>query len=169
MAVLVPSVCLLWFMNQAVQNERVAVRQKLLEAYRGHLALLQERLENHLTQTSTNLDNFADTLLPAALFAKEVREGVADAVICYNADGDVTYPAPGTIAGNAIEFSEPTLAAQWSEAHSLESTAPAEAAEAYGRLAAQTTNNTLAGRALQAQVRLLFHSNRPGDFETAIR
>jgi len=28
--VLVPSVCLLWFMNQAVQNERVAVRQKLL-------------------------------------------------------------------------------------------------------------------------------------------
>ena len=33
LAVLVPSVCLLWFMNQAVRNERLAVRQKLAEAY----------------------------------------------------------------------------------------------------------------------------------------
>ena len=39
LAVLVPSVCLLWFMNQAVKSERSAARQKLFEAYRGHLAL----------------------------------------------------------------------------------------------------------------------------------
>ena len=161
LAVLVPSVCLLWFMNQAVQNERVAVRQKLLEAYRGHLALLQERLENHLSQTSTNLDNVADTLSPAALFAKEVREGVADAVVCFDAAGNVIYPASATMAREANETLGPALAAEWSEAQRLESSAPSAAAEAYAHVAAQTTNNNLAGRALQSQVRVLLQSGQP--------
>ena len=29
-AVILPTVCLLWFMTQAVKNERLAVRQKLI-------------------------------------------------------------------------------------------------------------------------------------------
>ena len=32
-AVAVPTVCVLWFMTQAVRNTRLAVRQKLAEAY----------------------------------------------------------------------------------------------------------------------------------------
>src|SRR5205085_8622264 len=48
LAVLVPSVWLLWFMSQAVKSERSVARQKVLEAYRGHLALAQERLEQNL-------------------------------------------------------------------------------------------------------------------------
>ena len=32
-AVILPTVCLLWFMNQAVKNERLAVRQRLKEVY----------------------------------------------------------------------------------------------------------------------------------------
>lgn len=32
-AVIVPTVCLLWFMNQAVRNERLAVQQKLIDVY----------------------------------------------------------------------------------------------------------------------------------------
>ena len=43
LAVLVPSVCLLWFMNQAVRNERLAVRQKLADAYRANLSLMQNQ------------------------------------------------------------------------------------------------------------------------------
>ena len=53
LAVLVPSVCLLWFMNQAVQNERLAVRQKLVDAYRANLALMQNQLEAYWRQTAT--------------------------------------------------------------------------------------------------------------------
>ena len=33
-AVILPTVCLLWFMTQAVKNERLAVRQKLVDHYR---------------------------------------------------------------------------------------------------------------------------------------
>jgi len=36
-AVVLPSVCLLWFMSQAVKNERLAMRQKLHDIYRGRL------------------------------------------------------------------------------------------------------------------------------------
>ncbi len=36
-AVILPTVCLLWFMNQAVKNERLAVRSKLSSVYRGEV------------------------------------------------------------------------------------------------------------------------------------
>ncbi|MHC4737505.1 MAG: hypothetical protein ACYS9Y_01235 [Planctomycetota bacterium] len=32
-AVVLPTVCLLWFMTQAVKNERLAVRQRLMDVY----------------------------------------------------------------------------------------------------------------------------------------
>ena len=32
LVILVPSICLVWLMNRALQNERVAVNQKLVEA-----------------------------------------------------------------------------------------------------------------------------------------
>jgi signal transduction histidine kinase len=32
-AVILPTVCLLWFMSQAVKNERLAIRQKLIDSY----------------------------------------------------------------------------------------------------------------------------------------
>ena len=38
--VLTPTVCVLWFMNVAVNNQRDASRRQLTEAYRGQLALL---------------------------------------------------------------------------------------------------------------------------------
>jgi len=36
-AVILPTVCLLWFMTQAVRNERLAIREKLLTVYKGNL------------------------------------------------------------------------------------------------------------------------------------
>ena len=36
-AVILPTVCLLWFMTQAVRNERLAIREKLLTAYNDDL------------------------------------------------------------------------------------------------------------------------------------
>jgi len=41
LVVLVAIGCVLWFMREAMRNERMAVREKLAEAYRGHLALVQ--------------------------------------------------------------------------------------------------------------------------------
>jgi hypothetical protein len=37
-AVILPTVCLLWFMTEAVKNERLAVRQKLIDVYQEDIA-----------------------------------------------------------------------------------------------------------------------------------
>jgi len=60
----VPSVCLLWFMNQAVHNARLAVRQKLADAYRANLSLVQNQLEAYWRQGAAALDAQAARLSP---------------------------------------------------------------------------------------------------------
>src|SRR5690349_12064864 len=80
LVVLVPSICVLWFMNRAVKNERLAVRQKLIEVYRGQLSVVQDRLENHLRQSAGDLDLLAAQLSPAAFFARQVQTDQADAL-----------------------------------------------------------------------------------------
>ena len=154
LAVLVPSVCLLWFMNQAVQNEGLAVRQKLADAYRVNLSLVQNQLEIFWRQTGEALDAEADHLSPPALFAKQVRAGLADAVICFDAAGNVAYPSLVL----APRPEEPGVA--WAEAEGLESRSPAEAAVAFARLVEQATNADVAARALQAQARCLVKAGK---------
>jgi signal transduction histidine kinase len=154
LAVLVPSVCLLWFMNQAVQNERLAVRQKLVDAYRVNLAVMQSQLEACWRQTGDTLDAEADRLSTSVLFAKQVRAGLADAVICLDAAGNVTYPGPASAPRPEA------LDASWTEAQDRESSNPLEAAAAFARLAGQATNADLAARALLAQARCLVKAKK---------
>src|ERR1043166_7848228 len=86
LVVLAPSACLLWFMNQAVKNERLAVRQKLVDAYREHLVVAQQRLEGYWSKRADDLESQLDRFSPAEVFAKEVREGTADAGGCYRSE-----------------------------------------------------------------------------------
>ena len=151
LVVLVPSASLLWFMNQAVQNERLAVRQKLVDAYRGHLSLARERLEAHWKQMADELETQADSLPAPALFAKVVRAGLADAVVCFDSAGNIVYPS--TALPPKLE-PLPRLR-DWPEAQRLESADLAAAASAYARLAEQATNLDTAAIAFQAQARCL--------------
>jgi signal transduction histidine kinase len=150
--VLMPSIGLLWFMGQAARNERLAVRQKLVNAYQAHLAMAQERLDAYWQNLARDLDEQADRLPPASLFAKLVRAGLADAVICFDRAGNVVYPSAGLWV--RAEISDP----RWSEAERLEPGDPAAAAAAYDALFRNTTNATLAARALQAQARCLLQA-----------
>ena len=81
--------CVLWFMREAMRNERMAVRQKLAEAYRGHLALAQQRVE---AQWHTWLREVENPSPNAAHFARCVRQGLAESVICFGPDGTIVYP-----------------------------------------------------------------------------
>jgi signal transduction histidine kinase len=159
LAAIVPSVCLLWFMNQAVHNERLAVRQKLADAYRANLSLVQQQLEAVWRQTASALDAEAGQLSAPALFAKQVRAGLADAVICFDSAGRVVYPGPAL----APRLDAPSTA--WAQAEYRESDNPAEAAAAFARLAGPAANANLAARALLAQARCLV---KAGDTNAAI-
>ena len=96
LAVLVPSVCLLWFMNQAVHNERLAVRQKLADAYRVNLSLVQNQLEAYWRQTAAALDAEAERLLRPRSLRKQVRAGLADAVVCFDSSRQRRLSRPGS-------------------------------------------------------------------------
>ncbi len=151
--VLVPSISLLWFVNQAVQNERLAVRQKFVEAYRGYLVLAQERLQSHWRQYAGQLATLAEKQSAPALFAQQIQQGSADAVVCFDLNGKVIYPdfAPPPV----IETSN----AEWTRLKNLEARDPNAAAGAYARFAEQSADPNLAARALQAQARCLLRTD----------
>src|SRR6185436_21075414 len=74
-AVLVPTVCLLWFMGAAMRNERFAARQKLENIYRGQLTAAQARLEKHWDGIAAELQRSGEIGSPSAAFARCVASG----------------------------------------------------------------------------------------------
>ena len=46
-AVAVPTACVLWFMTEAMRNERLAVRQKLTAVYQSQLVALEQGLHGY--------------------------------------------------------------------------------------------------------------------------
>ena len=155
--VLVPSVCLLWFMKQAVTNERLAGQQRLAEAYRGYLSLAQERLAAYWRASARELDPQAASLPPSALFAKQLAAGLADAVISFDASGKVAYPNTCVAPPRAAPTSD------WAEAERLEADDPATASKSFARLAERADSTDLVAQALQSQARCLFRAgDKPG-------
>ena len=163
--VLVPTVCLLWFMNQVIQNERLATRQQLAEAYRRDLANVRERLDRYWEKKAEALEKTAEeNASGAAVFAACVRSGLADGVVCYGDRGQLTYPAAAVVVPAGAGDQD---GAAWAEARRLEYTDndPAAAADAYGTIAGQHAGTGQAARALQAQARCLV---RAGERDAAI-
>jgi len=157
LVVLVPTACVLWFLNEAVQNERLASRHKLLQAYRVQLPLLRDRLDAYWQQQSQALDAMAAESSAAETFAACVGGGIADSVVVYDASGRLSYPAPA-----AVPTVQPHEDDAWAEAGLLEHVRnePAAAATAYGKIAETTGDDRLAARALQSQARCLVRTGR---------
>src|ERR1044071_4860827 len=128
LVVLVPSICLVWLMNRALQNERVAANQKLVEAYRGHLTLAQERLDRRVRSLSDEFETAFTNMSPAQFFAREIASGRADAVICVDSAKRVVYPL-------SAQVKAPAPNDQWNEAERLEFSDPGAAAKAYESIA----------------------------------
>lgn len=160
--VLVPTACVLWFMNAAVNNQRDASRQKLAEAYRGQLTLLRERMDSYWERRAADLERETrDGPAPMA-FERLVRLGLAESAVCLNRDGAPAYPSI-TMRPQADPVSK---RADWVAARALESWGdPAAAAEAYAEIAKSEQNISLAARAVQGQVRCLLR----GDKNAALR
>jgi signal transduction histidine kinase len=99
--------CVLWFMNEAMRNEGVAARERLTDAYRGHLALVQRQAEERWQTWRTQLDA---TIPAAEHFDRLARSGIVDSAICFAPDGEMTYPQNSVsvpdsdaVAGEAIQ------------------------------------------------------------------
>lgn len=150
--ILTPTVCVLWFTSQAVRNEQLAVRQRLLDVYRERLQVAQAKIDEWW-QNKRRLLADAPGEGPGVAFARLVTAGAADSVIVYTADGCVAYPnyPPPPPAAMCDESPE------WKQAATLEfqSADPAEAAAVYARIAAEARDDNTAASALLAQARCL--------------
>src|SRR6266487_3164407 len=157
LAVLVPAVCVLWFMGAAMRNERLAARQKLADAYRVQLSASQARLQRHWRETTAELEKLAAATSAPAAFAECARSGLVDGVILLDEMGRVAYPNAPSAANDS--FGE--LERKWQEASRLEQLRNLlEAAKQFDALAREATNANAAARAFQAEARCLAQAGR---------
>ena len=94
-AVILPTVCLLWFMTQAVKNERLAVRQKLVDMYTKRVEnLFLEYSEDAWNSIEDKLTDYVDRYKKKLwLFPENYisRDQQFSAFVVY-ADKGVLYP-----------------------------------------------------------------------------
>ncbi|HEY2828319.1 MAG TPA: HAMP domain-containing sensor histidine kinase [Pirellulales bacterium] len=156
-AVGAPTLCVLWFMNAAVENERLAVRQRLQDVYGSELTQRQKRLEEHVQTVGEALETSSDKAPPQA-FADLVDRGLVQSALVYREDR-LAYPRLQMPADDR-PLSQAELQAQ-----SLEHSGQfAEAVEAYSAIAAEGDINQRA-RAMLGQARAMLHIN----LATAVR
>ena len=94
LAVAVPIGCVLWFMSEAMDNERLAARQRLTSVYRGQLEATGRQLQGEQMARQLNLVSVPGDEAAAVVFARLVTAGVADGVIILDESGRIAYPAP---------------------------------------------------------------------------
>src|SRR5580765_2992179 len=84
LAVLAPTACVLWFMDQAVRNEQLAVRQRLAEVYRARLIEAQAKLDDYWKGRLSALEPLGALAAPEA-FAQAVLRKAADSAVIFGA------------------------------------------------------------------------------------
>jgi signal transduction histidine kinase len=163
LVVLVPSAGVVWMMRAAMENERLAVRQRLVDAYRSQLEIAQQRVDDFWQQRIKNLDSSGREDSPQQAFAECLKLELADSVIICDVQGRAIYPAPALAA-----FVPVRDGAAWGQADRLEFSQQdfAGAARAYGEIEANATDPIAAARARQAAARVLA---KQGDTPGAIR
>lgn len=153
LAVVVPTACVLWFMSEAMTNERLAVRHKLTEVYRGQLVAIKNQVRSHWQDRVEALIGIDRNRAGSEIFADVISAELADSVILYDSSGQLIYPTKAVYfpAGDSEDPPE------WEEARKLEyqQDDPAAAAEVYAQIAERATYVNMAARALQAQARCL--------------
>ncbi len=152
-AVLIPTACVLWLLQDAAGSQQILARQRLGEAYSSQIGLFRQNVEAWWDKRLLELDQWAERNPAPAVFARIAREGIADSSLIYSADKRLVYPA-----GQPPPGADPLAThAGWNRARDLEGSDPSGAAAAYAHLARDTIAG---GRALQGQARCLMALRR---------
>jgi len=167
-AVILPTVCLLWFMNQAVRNERLAVRQKLTDVYQQRLNRLSRRADGLWSDRINSLGAKAsgrDAVEIFGLFAgrNDNASGLkqCDALIVYDSNDKLIYPLTGS---GAYPIELPNEFNKAWRAEFIEEDF-AEAAGLYEWIARSFSEDYVRYSALMGKVRCL---RKSGEIEKAI-
>jgi signal transduction histidine kinase len=163
LGVLAPTMCVLWFMNEAARTQADSARRSVTEAYRGQLWLIRDRVDSDWAARAAALQGLSGGR-GAVDFLGAIRRGIADSVVFVSPAGTVAYPSAGVMPPAQPALDRP----DWLAAEALERSPDqsAQAAAAYGRIADSTADPALAARAAQGEIRCLVRS---GGRELAIQ
>jgi signal transduction histidine kinase len=152
LAVVVPTVCVLWFLGQAMQNEEAAVRLRLTEAYQSQLQSVALNLQQHWRLQEDALARQGQGLGPSERFAALVQRDLCDGAVILGADGKPAYPQTDLPSSTRPAGARP---AAWAEATraEFELEDPLRAAQLFEGMARRTADAHLAAQAWQGAAR----------------
>jgi signal transduction histidine kinase len=154
--VVLPTVCLLWFMMQAMRNERLAVRQKLIDVYSGQWDTFTQRLNETVWKPYVfQIEQFASKgngpdLVESIAVAAQSGWTFGEGIVVYDSAGKAVYPIAAEPAEEPVEMPEGFDAAQtleWVERNAT------EALKVYTEIANQAKDDYTWRRAALGQVR----------------
>ncbi len=154
--VVLPTAAVLWLVSEATENERLAVRQRLADAYLIQLDSARKSVLMDWQKRLGQLKQTAADSPPPAAFAACVRGGLADSVIVLDSAGRPAYPAIARATATAeADATEDSPA--WQAARQLEFSERnfAAAGEAYAAISRQSRDKGASAVALQGQIRSL--------------
>jgi len=104
-AVILPTVCLLWFMNEVVKNERLVVRQKLTAFYKNQLAEVTAKIDERWAESCRQLEK-RPSLHPYRQFVSVAGQNGYAGLLIYDDAGQRLYPVTSADAGTLARPSE---------------------------------------------------------------
>ena len=113
LGVFVPTACVIWFMSEAMSNERLVANQKVAALYQQRFEQVREQLRGHWVQKFEALESLDPVQDEAILFADVVRQRLASSVLIRNQRGEIRYPS------HTVE-SQQQMPSAWSRAQTLE-------------------------------------------------
>jgi signal transduction histidine kinase len=113
-AVVLPTVCLIWFMSRVIINERLVVQQKLTALYRDKLADANAKTKSLFEARLAGLDRLNPTAGFYSQFRRLVLENNQQGMVVWDAEGTLIYPRTTDVLGNDVPPDSP-LAAAWQD------------------------------------------------------
>ncbi len=157
-AVSVSGTFVLWFMAQAIGNERLAARQKIVSVYEDQLNVAKRRIASYWFDRAAQLGFPNEPITSAAHFARVIRDDLADGVVIYDQSGRVEYPSQA----RPTPGHSPTQSVPWQNAERLEyeQLDYIASSRAYEEIANAAVTRSEAAQALQSQARCLAKSQQ---------
>ena len=158
LAVLLPTAGLLWYMNQARQNEEAAIRLRLTEAYQAQLQSTAVSLQQQWRLREDALSRDSAALPPPERFAALVHTRAYDGILILGRTGRIVYPPIASVVDSGPRGDSE----QWRQARKAEFETKdwAEAARAYEGFARNTPDVHLSAQAWQGAARSLLKADQ---------
>lgn len=160
-AVVLPTVSLLWFMSRVIANERLVVPQKLAALYKDKLADATARTESLYAAQLAYLDAIKPGANPYSLFRRLVLEDNVQGAVLWDENGVLQYPKAADVTGDNLVSDNP-LAEAWQLEFAKQQYEAG--AEAYGKFTAHS-DPRLAIAAITGKTRCL---SKQGKLDEAI-